>query len=904
MLNWNQIVRDHLAALRLPPHRESDIVEEVAQHLEAIYEEALERGESEQEALAQTMRRYDWSLLECELSRVERPWQPSPHVTELLEQKGGIRMETLWQDLRLGARMLMKQPGFTLIVVLTLALGIGANTVIFSVVNAALLQPYPQIETDRWAYLWERPEVEGLRQLSASVPNYRDWRQQSRSFSEMVLWLPWSYNLSGSGVGEPERVSATVVTTNLFAALKLVPAAGRMFIAEDNQSTERPILISYGLWQRRFGGDPQLPGRKISLNLVPHTVVGVAPPEFSFPPETKADIWAVNKQSAIDSDTDRAGRGYRVAGMLKPGVSLAAAQSEMNVIAARMAQQYPEDKGYGVQLVAMREGVAGEFRTPLLALLGALGFVLLLACVNIANLQLVRLEARRKELAVRAALGASRWRLLGQLMTESLLLVAAAGALGFWLAPAGVKLLLRLVPPEQISWLKIKTDTTVLLVSFGVTAATAVLAGLLPALKAARFDLTGVLNASRTGSAGLSRRWRGAFVIAQLALAMIPLTGAALLVNSFVRLSHINPGFQIEHRLTLSFSAPRARYQDPASIAQLAERVSEEVRRDPAIKAAGAVHFLPFAPAPNWMQAVSRQNPQGNPADLPHVSYTVATTGYLEALGTPLKAGRLISSADTGTSAPVVVINEALAKRYFPNEDPLGKPLWIGHAQSLPGSAPRTIIGVVGDTLRERLDVSPNAAAWVPISQQTFAESAWRNLYLISQTSIEPASALAAIRKQIAKVDAELALANIATMEDRVDESMWRQRFTASVLSALSLAALAIAALGVFGITSYLVSRRTQEIGLRMALGALPGNIFRMVLTEGMVAVFIGIALGIAGSLALTRWLMNLLYGVSAKDPLTFAGVAILLTLVAIVACCLPARRATKVDPLTALRHE
>jgi putative ABC transport system permease protein len=363
----------------------------------------------------------------------------------------------------------------------------------------------------------------------------------------------------------------------------------------------------------------------------------------------------------------------------------------------------------------------------------------------------------------------------------------------------------------------------------------------------------GALGATRATSASLSRRWRNAFVIAQLALALMPLTAAAPLVNSFVRLSHVDPGFQVDHRLTLSYFAPLARYKDAAAVAQLAERVSEELRHASAIKAAGSVQYLPFATAGGWAQAVSRQNPQGNPADLPHVNYTVATTGYLETLGAPLKAGRLFSPADKGASTPVVIINEALAKRYFPNEDSLGKPLWIGHAQSLPGSAPRTIIGVIGDTLRDRLDVSPDAAAWVPISQQGHSELVWRNLCLVAQTTIEPLSALAAIRKQIATVDAELALSDIATMEERLGESLWRQRFTVSVLSAFSLIALAIAALGVFGVTSYLVNQRTQEIGVRMALGALPGDTFRLVLKEGMVSVLIGIALGLAGSLAGTR---------------------------------------------------
>jgi putative ABC transport system permease protein len=810
--------------------------------------------------------------------------------------------------LNYGARMLLKKPGFTLIAVLTLALGIGANTAIFSIVNAVLLQPYPHIETDRWAYVWEQPRLEGLTQVSASIPNYRDWKSQNSSFTDMVLWRPWGYNLSGSGAGEPERVTAAVVTANLFSALNLAPAAGRLLIEEDGKSTERPIVISHRLWQRRFAGDPNLPGKKITLNLVPHTVVGVAPPEFSFPPETRTEVWTVYAQSALDSDPDRSARGYRVAAKLKPGVSLVAAQSDLDVVAKRLADQYQEDKGFGVQLIGMREGVAGDFQTPLGALLGALGFVLLLASVNIANLQLVRLETRRKELALRAALGAGRGRLIRQLLTESLILVATAGALGIWFAPEGVKLLLWLIPPDELPWLKVETDKSVMLVCAGLTLATAILAGILPAIKASGLNLTQMLSAggSVTSGASLSRRWRNAFVVAQLALAVIPLAGAGLLMNSFVRLRSVDPGFQTDRRLTLSMAAPRARYQDPASIARLAERIGEEVRHTPGVKAAGLVQALPFSSAIGWMQALSRRDPQGqgNPADLPHVRYTVASSGYVEAQGIPLKAGRTFTGVDTQTSLPVVMINEALAKRYFPDEDPLGKQLWIGHAQALPGSAPRTVIGVVGDTLRNRLDANPEASAWVPITQQTFAEDVWRNLYLVAHTDIDPLAALAAVRNRIADVDAELALNGIATMEDRVGESAWRQRFTASILTAFSLIALMIAVLGVFGITSYLVSQRTREIGVRMALGALPKDIFRLVLKEGAISIVIGVALGIGSSLILTRFLTTLLYGVGANDPLTFAGVAILLALVALVACCIPARRAAKADPMNALRHE
>jgi predicted permease len=869
--------------------REHEFAEELESHLAMHIEDNLRAGMSPEEARRQALIKLGGVTL----------------TQELYREQGGLPMlETFGQDLRYGARMLRKTPAFTLIAVMTLALGIGANTAVFSVINAALLQPYSHIDTDRWVYLSEKNEAKGLQSAAVSIPNFLDWRRQNQTFSDMFFWSQLNLNLSGAGAGEPERVRVTIITENLFSALKLVPAAGRFVSPEDYKGNGRNAILSYGLWQRRFGGDPNLPGRTITLNLRSFTVLGVAPPGFSFPVQSQTDVWVPNFWQEIEKDTNRSSRGAAAAAMLKPGVSLSAAQADMDVIAGRLASQYPEDKGFGVRIEPMRESVAGGFRTPLLILLGALGFVLLLACVNIANLQLVRMEARRKELAVRSALGASARRLLSQMATESLLLVAAAGVLGFCLAPIGVKLLLWLVPPEQIPWLKVKTDILVLLASFGATAMTALFAGLAPAFKAARIDVIGALGAARATGAGLSRRWRIAFVIAQLALAVLPLSAAALLVNSFARLSYVDPGFQVDHRLTLSYFAPVLRAKDAAAVAQLAERMSEELRRVPGIKAAGGVHYLPFSPAVGWGQAFSRERPQGNPADLPHVSYTVATTGYMEALGVSLKSGRLFSPADSATSVPVVVINEALAKRFFPNEDPLGKPMWIGHAQLLPSSPPRTIIGVVGDMLLNNLGSTPNAAAWVPISQQGHSEMVWRNLYLVAHTTSEPQASLAAIRKQIASVDAELALSDIATMEERLGDSLWRQRFTASVLSAFSIIALAIAALGVFGVTSYLVGQRTHEIGVRVALGALPGDIFRLALKEGILSTLIGIVFGVAGSLALTRFLGNLLYGVSAKDPFTLAAAAILLALVALAACSIPARRATKVDPLIALRAD
>jgi putative ABC transport system permease protein len=596
-----------------------------------------------------------------------------------------------------------------------------------------------------------------------------------------------------------------------------------------------------------------------------------------------------------------------VAAKLKPGVSFQTAQAEMNVIGARLANQYPEDKGFGVQVTPMRESIAGDFRAPLLALFGALGMVLLLACVNLANLQMTRLEARRKEIALRAALGADRWRLSRQLLTESLLLALVAGGIGMALAPVMVKLLLSFIPPQQIPWLSVKTDRTVLLVSVGVTLFVALLSGALPAFRAARVDLVGALAGGGTapGAAGVSRRMRRAFLIAQLALSLAPLAAAGLLVQSFLRLQKVDPGFAAGGRISLSYNAPRMRYREHGKLADLAERIREEVIQFPGVQAAGLAQALPFAAGAGWLQAITRQDPKSidNPANLPHVRYNVVSTGYVEALGVPLKSGRTFTRADTRESQPVVIINESLARKYFAGEEPLGKQFWVGHAQALSGYQPRTVVGVIGDTSLYKLEEPAPAAALTPVSQQEH-EGPWRTIFMVVHTKTDPLDMIAGIRQQISRVDPDLALTDIKTMEGRLDESVWRQRLAATAMGALSLAALIIATLGVFGIIGYMVSRRTHEIGVRMAIGADRRDIIRLVMGEGVMFTLAGVGLGLAGALAMTHYLSSLLYGVSANDPITFAVAALSLAGAALLACYMPARRAAKVDPLVALRHE
>jgi putative ABC transport system permease protein len=815
-----------------------------------------------------------------------------------------------WRDLLPAWRRLRRTPVFALCAVAMLALAIGATTAVFSIVNAALLRPLPHVDLDRWVRLYEQPRSEGLGPMSASIPNYRDWKQQSRAFAAMVLWMPMSLNLSGDE-GDAERVPLMIATMDALHTLGVRPAAGRLLQASDDPAPpqgERPAMISYGLWQRRFGGAPDIAGRRILLNLNPFVVVGVAPRDFEFPPGTRADVWVPQSLQAIESDTARDARGMQVSGLLRPGVAWTEASAELDVVAARLATQYRENEGFGVRVVPVRDEIAGPFRAPLLALLGALGLVILLVSVNVANLQLVRLEARRRELAVRAAIGASRAELVGQVLIESALIAVTAGALGLVLAPFCVRLVLAFVPAQQVEWLSVPIDVRVLLVSAGLTSAVLAIAGLLPALRGTRVDVAQALAlGGRSGTgAPSSRRLRRAFVVAQLALSFVLVVGAGLMVQSFVRLQRVDLGFAAQNRLTLSYMAPRSRYPDGARLAALADRLSEAAASTPGVVAAGAAQALPFGEGATWFQALTRTDPRSvaNLAVLPHVHYNVVSPGYAEALGLPVRAGRTFTGHDTATSLPVVVINEAAARRFFPNEDPIGQHLWVGHAQALPETPRRTVVGVVGDARWEGVDTPAGPEAWVPVTQQVGGDLVYRTMQLVAHTTGDPLAAVSAVRERIRAVDEDLALASVRTLEDRVDEALWRQRLGAAALGALGLAALAIALLGVFGVTSQLASRRAHEMGVRVALGATPRAIARLVLAESGRLVLAGVALGALGALLCARSVSSLLFGIEASDTATFLATAGGLASAAMLASYAPARRASRADPLVTLRAE
>lgn len=817
-------------------------------------------------------------------------------------------MEILLQDIRYSLRLLRKKPLYTAVVLLTLALGIAALTTVVSLANEVLLQPYGPIDGDRWVYVWEhRTKSESLNQISASIPDFRDWKTGTANvFSEMVVWLPWSYTASGSSASEPERVRAAVISPDVFSDLAAMPAAGRWITSDDAKSNERRVVLSYGFWKRAYGGDPALPGKTIRLNGAFHTVVGVAPAGFAFPPEDQVDVWTVLPASILAS-TERAERGYRVAAKLRPGVSPQMAQAALNVVAKRMSDQYAEDRDYGVAVVPMREAVAGDFRLPLIALSGAVGFALILLCLNIGYLRVVHLEARSREIAVRLAVGARRSALVRQLLIETLLLFSIGGGIGILLAPVGVRMLLSYVPPQEIPWLQPRIGSVAFAGTILLLIVAALFAGLLPMMRALRAELArGLILRASTGYSGEGLRWRRAIIATQIAVAFIPLCGAGLLMRSFVGLQEVKLGFDSERRMTLALSAPKGRYAGPDEITALANRIREDTRGIPGLKQEGFAQAIPFAPGARWLQAISRTDPRSiqNVASLPLVRYSVVTPGYFEAMGIPLIAGRLVTDSDTRSAQPVVVINEKLARLYFPSEDPVGKLLWVGHAESLAGSAPRIITGVVGDTHMYALDRDPDPAAWVPMAQQTASDSIWRNLFLVVNTEGDPDQVLSALRDHIKSIDPDMATADVSSMTERVNDSLWRQRLSSSVLGAFSVAALAIALLGVFGVTSYLVARRSHEIGIRMALGANPQHIWKMVLLQNFVQVVVGLAAGVAGSMALTRLLQGLLFGVKPSDPLTFAAVAAALAFAALIASFVPARRAARIDPLRALRTE
>jgi putative ABC transport system permease protein len=807
-------------------------------------------------------------------------------------------MNTLLQDIRFAIRMLTRNPAFTLVALVTLALGIGANTAIFSIVNAIVFRPLPYTAPERLVGIWTRDLTKPGTQYPAAFPTVRDWQQQTHVFKGVAAYAYNRFHVTGKEGTDETR--GCFATTNFFDVMGVKPAIGRALQAGDDR--EFVVVLGDELWRRRFNSDPNIAGKKINLNSETYTIIGVMPPSFRYP-TPDMELWAsmasmynLPATAGIgDWINSRSLRGYRVVGRLQDGVSEQQAQIEMNTIAARLAQAYPDsDAGTGVTLVPLREQMIGTYRRPLVVLLVAVGFILLIACANVANLLMTRTAARDREIAIRRAMGAGQLRLIRQMLTESLLLATLGGVLGLILATWGVQVLLGLTPKEIPRLEAVSVDRWTMLFTLGVALGTGILFGLAPAWHARRLSLNVTLREGSRGISGLSRvkRVRSMLVVSEIALAVMLLIGSGLMLKSFLRLNDVNPGFNSDNLLTMSVALQFVHYQDPAKQTAFFDQALEKIRALPGVVNAGACTSLP----PNMIQQGTGIEVEGRPNDpntpSPSAIYMPATPGYLEALGIPILQGRNIANTDTAQSPGVVVINQTLARRFFSNEDPLGRRLKLE-------GVTRTIVGVAGDAKYEGLGLEAGPQVYVP-----YAQSPFPGMRIVVRTSVEPMSLAAAVRSQIQSIDREEGPTRFATMESLISESLAQPRFNTFLIGLFASLAFILAAIGIYGVISYDVTQRTGEIGIRMALGAQSTDILKLILKQGAVLTLSGLIVGIAGALALTRFLTGLLFGVEPADPATYVIVSVLLSVVAIVACLVPSRRAAKVDPLEALRYE
>ncbi len=806
-------------------------------------------------------------------------------------------MGTLGQDLRYAVRMLVKRPGFTAVAVLTLALGIGANTAIFSVVNTVLLRPLPFTEPDRLVYAQGADLRDGSHGGSISAPDFLDYREQTHVFERLSTFMPFSFTVTGDGSAS-ERISGALVSHGFFETLGIMPlAGGRTFLAEEEQSGRNAVaVLSYGLWQRRYGADPKIVGKTVALNGRAVTVVGVMPAGFEYPRE--AQLWSPIPFKSPETSMRRA-HFLRGVGRLKPGVTLSQAQADVNAVARQLEQQYPESNtNFSMGLTPLPEWTVGEMRPTLLILLAAVGFVLLIACANVANLSLARGATRSREVAIRSALGASRGRVVRQLLTESVVMALLGGAFGLLLAMWGVDLLVSLSPENLPRVKEVTTDWRVLGFTLLVSVLTGILFGLFPALATSKTNLTETLKeGGRTGSGAGRQRLRGLLVVAEVALSLILLVEAGLLVKSFLRLSNVDVGFKPTNVLSMQLTLPQTGYTDPPRRSAFYEQLVGRIESLPGVQAAGAVSELPLSGQEND----TFFNIEGKPAAAFGSTENDAnirgiSPAYFQALGVPLLKGRFFDRRD-GLEAPkVAIVNESFVKRYLPGEDPLGKYLIIDFGEPFKAE----IVGVVGGIRHSSLaQPEPSAEMYVNVIQ---APSYRTNL--VVRAAGDPVQLTAAIRSEVQSLDKDLPVYNVKTMEQHISESAAQPRFRTLLLGLFAGVALVLASIGIYGVISYSVTQRTHEIGLRVALGAQRRDVLRLVVWQGMRMALVGICLGIIGAFVVTRVMSSFLFGVSATDPLTFAGVALLLAGVSFLACYVPARRAAKVDPMVALRYE
>jgi putative ABC transport system permease protein len=816
-------------------------------------------------------------------------------------------MQTLLQDLRYGARMLFKQPSFSLIAVVTLALGIGANTAIFSVVNAVLLRPLPYAEPAALVALWESNKQRPESRNSIAYPNFFDWRAQSQSFERMASY--YTNNFALTDVATPVNLRSAVVSTELFPVLGIKPQLGRWFVAEEETPGARVAVLSHSLWQRQFGGDPNIVGRALVLNGKPFNVVGVMPAGFQFPIEAEpVELWLSASIDGEKSDPkepaqneQRGSHFIQAVGRLKPNVTLAQAQAEMDVIGAKLEQQYPDtNTRKGVKLLPYHNDLVHDYSEALWLILGAVGCVLLIACANVANLLLARATARYKEIAVRVALGANRSRVIRQLLTESLLLALGGGLLGLLLAWWGTEALVKLIPADVPRLAEIKLDRWVFGFTLLVSLVTGIVFGLAPALQASKVELTEAMKegARAAGASGGRTRLRSALVVAELAIALVVLIGAGLLLQTFRKLQQVDLGYDTSHVLTASVELPEARYPKPEQATVFYQTLLERVKALPGVESASAIVPLPLS-GDTFVISFDVEGRNIPKSDRPSSNFRTVSLDYFDTMKIPLRAGRTFTERDNAQAPNVIIVNETFVKRHFPNENPLGKHIKPGISLGGP-SVWREIVGVVKDVKhKQALSRDYEPEYYLPHAQMPLG-----SMNLVVRTANEPQSLARSLQTVVHELDWNIPVYRIKTLEQYLGVAVAQPKFNALLLGSFAGLALLLTAIGLYGVMAYAVIQRTQEIGIRLALGAQTGDVLRLVLRQGLKLTALGLAIGLVTAYALTRYMQTLLFGVKPSDPLTFAAIALLLTVVALVACYMPARRATKVDPLVALRYE
>ena len=810
-------------------------------------------------------------------------------------------METLFKDIRYGVRGLLKRPGFTVIALITLALGIGANTAIFSVVNAVLLRPLPYQNPEELVIVWEDLAFLGFPHNTPAPANYVDWKTQNQSFVDMAASRETSFNLTGDG--EPERVSAYAVNANFFPLLGVQPLLGRGFTAEEDRSGgSKAVVLSYGLWQSRYGGDRNILNREILLNGEKHAVVGVMPASFQFF-EKDVRVWTPIALTQ-EAWANRGGHYLTVVARLKPGVSVPQAQADMNAVMRRISMDHPDETiggKIGVVVLPVRDEFVGAARSSLLVLLVAVAFVLLIACANVAGLLLARAVGRRKEIALRLALGAGRARVVRQLLTESLLLAVAAGVLGSLLAYASFTFLQGLVPEQMALATSLKLDVRILVFTIAVSIVTGIIFGLVPALQSAKFDLNDALKQS-SGRVTSTGRLRSAMIVFEVALSLVLLVGAGLLIQTLFQLFRQYSVLEPEKILTMRTILPFEKYKELQRRDNYYQQVLQRVENLPGVVAAGYSTSIPLA----WKGGTSGFYPEGLKAPLQGMAYDAnhreVSSDYHKAMNIPLRQGRYFDSRDNAQSLPVAIINETMARQYWPGENALGRRFKLGDPDE-PGKQWKEIVGIVADIRQMGIDEPVKAEMYFPYAQITD----WPGYMprdLAIRTTGDTSNLAGAVRQIIREVDPDQPVSNVATMAEVLGTEAAQRRMGMIMLVGFAALALLLASLGIYGVLAYFVTQHTNEIGVRQALGATPRNILLLVLKKGMVLTLVGVVIGLVASFALTRLMSSLLFGVTAADPLTFATVPLLLVLVALLACYIPARRATKVDPLVALRYE